>query len=261
MTRVGDMNLCASTPSSPSQPKMLQADVANLLRGPVGSLLNMHVRRSVRRGGQASLAASRPARPSSGGFSPMPALSRSKSGVLRSVRAGGARLCLCSIQTQERRRTPIPTALLAARKRSCVASAYDVCTLLLGGVKPSSVLPGPPAHQRARALIRIHGADEMHSKGADQKKSSAAAGESEDDVELEGLEIQVRLTRVGLSSLPVAASPSPSSGAHLLHAPDMPLPKCRGARHWCQHSLCGRCSCGAGLGAALFLLPCSLPLR
>ena len=43
-------------------------------------------------------------------------------------------------------------------------------------------------------------------------QSSASAGADEDELELEGLEFQVSLTRVGLTSLPVAASPSPSSG-------------------------------------------------
>jgi hypothetical protein len=84
VTRVGDVVLRGAAngsgrPGSSSQGTQLQqADVANLLRGPVGSVLTMHVRRSVGAGAHAnaspSVSGSRVARPSSGGYSPMPAL-------------------------------------------------------------------------------------------------------------------------------------------------------------------------------------------
>jgi hypothetical protein len=78
VTRVGDVllrgaaNGNARTGASSPGAQLQQADVANLLRGPVGSVLTMHVRRCVAAGAHtpASPAASgsRAARPSSGGY-------------------------------------------------------------------------------------------------------------------------------------------------------------------------------------------------
>jgi hypothetical protein len=105
VTRVGDVELKgASTPShgassssSSTGGSLVQADVANMLRGPVGSVLTMHVRRSLR---TTTASSSKPTRPSSGGFSPMPALAHSDSGK-RGVLTVGAdcALCKCGVAT------------------------------------------------------------------------------------------------------------------------------------------------------------------
>ena len=68
VTRVGQVVLRPPSRSGPgASTSLLQSDVANMLRGPVGSVLSMHVRRSQRKD-------LRSRRPSSGGFSPLPAL-------------------------------------------------------------------------------------------------------------------------------------------------------------------------------------------
>ena len=78
VTRVGDVvlrgaaNSNARTGASSPGAQLQQADVANLLRGPVGSVLTMHVRRCVPAGAHTpaspAAAGSRTARPSSGGY-------------------------------------------------------------------------------------------------------------------------------------------------------------------------------------------------
>ena len=68
VTRVGQVVLRPPSRSGTgASTSLLQSDVANMLRGPVGSVLSMHVRRSQRKD-------HRSRRPSSGGFSPLPAL-------------------------------------------------------------------------------------------------------------------------------------------------------------------------------------------
>jgi hypothetical protein len=89
----------------------------------------------------------------------------------------------------------------------------------LEGVRPRVVCmpaqrpPGAkarrPSDESEALLGAISCADD---KPEQDEPSSASAGTDEDEVELQGLEIQVSLTRVGLTSLPVAASPSPSAG-------------------------------------------------
>lgn len=154
VTRVGDIELKGASTTSTSNSgrsassnsagsSLVQADVANMLRGPVGSVLTMHIRRSLRTSAAAS---PKPARPSSGGFSPMPALARTDTGqcfvlfhsslacvvLLLLALAFAAHICCLHLLLTSP--FALPLAPLASLRLTSCSFCLPACRPLVGGV-------------------------------------------------------------------------------------------------------------------------------